>query len=124
MPNLLVLLSVMLLNACSSFQTVSKTELENWNLPGDWRSTSGSRLEIYCSGAVSYEIKGYNTLIGETKSTCSGCSVKEIQSDQLILGPMITTKFKVSRWPYREGSLIKMVAEDNIWTKESTRSCQ
>lgn len=124
MSNFFILLLTLLLNACSSFHAVSTTELETRELIGQWRSTSGSRLSIYCSGALSYEIKGYNDLIGETNSTCSSCVVNEIQADQLVLGPMIPIKFKISRWPYKDGDLTKMIAEDNTWVRESTKPCQ
>lgn len=124
MSNFLVLFSVFVVSACSSIQTVSTNELELRNLVGEWRSSEGSQLNIYCSGAVSYEIKGYYPLIGETKSTCSGCVINEIQSDKLILGPIIATKFKVTRWPYQDGNIVKMVAEEINWVRESVRPCR
>ncbi|WP_347359120.1 hypothetical protein [Bdellovibrio sp.] len=117
------LLPLLLLNACAIFHTASKAELESQNLIGEWHSASGSRLNIYCSGALSYEINRYTPFLGETKSSCSACSVKEIQPDQLILGPVDGT-FKISRWPYRDGDTIKMVAEGDTWLRESTKACQ
>nr|BFD66680.1 hypothetical protein HAGR004_17020 [Bdellovibrio sp. HAGR004] len=81
-------------------------------------------MSIYCSGALSYEINRYTSFLGNTKSSCSGCSVNEIQTDQLILGAIIKDTFKVSRWPYSDGDTIKIVAEDDIWIKESAKPCQ
>lgn len=122
--NLSGLVLLLLLSACASFKTVSSAELESKNLVGEWHSEQGSRLSIHCSGALSYEMSEYTPFIGQTTSSCTACSVNSIQADRLILGPVTSAKFKVSRWPYNDGGVIKMVAENETWVKESGKSCR
>lgn len=109
---------------CASFQTVSISELELRHLIGRWSDGSGAELVVYCSGAISYDIKNSSYLFAafENKS-CHGCVIQEIQDNQLIIGPMIINKLEISKWPYSDGANVKMMAAGHTWILDESESC-
>ena len=109
---------------CSSFHTVPGKELESKELVGSW-STGDSGLNIYCTGAISFDIKHsvFPILFDNAHHTCSGCVVNKINSDHLLVGPFITSKLKVTKWPYHNKEKVQMVLEDQTWTRINEFVC-
>ncbi len=114
----LVLSLISLVSFGVSFKTVSANELDSRKLVGMWTS-GNSQVNIYCSGAMDYNMEGPLSAYFDSQTSCDGCSVHKIKGDHLVLGPFKLKKLKISKWPYDEGGQMKMVVENTIFTRSS-----
>ncbi len=101
-----------------SFKTASAKDLDSRQLIGKW--TSGkSQVNIYCSGAMDYKMDTGFTIYDGSQKSCEGCSVHKIKGDHIVLGPIVMTKLKISKWPFDEDGQMKMVVENTTFTRSS-----
>lgn len=111
------------LSACTSFRSVPASQLEERQLAGHWKSGS-SRLEIYCSGALNYDLESLTGLPDTTGGKCDGCNVSEIHSNELIAGPGFRHKtFEVVKWPFQSQGTWRMNLAGREWVREKVLSC-
>jgi len=110
--------------SCVSFSPVSPNQLEKLNLLGRWVSDN-SWIEIYCSGAMDYEIESLQySWLGFSDGKCQGCNVAEITNNKIIAGPLWPYKtFEVTKWPYLQDKNWRMTLESRRWLKEKEYSC-
>jgi hypothetical protein len=101
-------------------------ELQARNLLGEWKSNYSS-LNIYCSGAVTFQLRQPGSLLfgaDNATSSCSGCVAQAVDEKYLILGPLIKTKIKINKWPYEEDGLTKMDAEGTTFERVTEVRCE
>lgn len=117
-------LIVLLLISCTRLKNVPSKDLELRDLRGHWTSENNSWLNISCSGAMSYEIISYYfPFFWEPyKNTGSGDYISEIHEDHFRVEPF-GQKYKIGKWPYQDGKVVRMVVDGRTWTRKSEESC-
>lgn len=119
--------STLFLSSCASVHPAPTEQLESKQLVGHWTS-DGDWMDIYCSGAISYEIKPGEYMLGELRAKKStGGFIAELGEDHFTIGPYLPTKDtqKVQQWPHRvakDGS-VRMTVNDQEWTRKSYQPC-
>jgi hypothetical protein len=119
-----VILIFLLLVGCTRLKTVSTKELDLRNLSGEWHSDNSSLLNIYCTGAMSFEINTYYfPFFWEPwKHTSSGDYISEVHEDHFRVEPF-GRKFKVDKWPYQDGKRVLMVLDGRTWVRNEVQKC-
>jgi hypothetical protein len=117
---------------CSSFKSVSTSQLEEFGLVGHWESAEGY-VNIYCNGTVSSKLPGDELLQGDPhfRDTPSGTSsalrITEITPKGLKLSsfwPTSQNMFYVQKWPHKNEAGWQMKLEGILWTKTTPENCR
>jgi hypothetical protein len=113
------------LMGCASVRPVLSSRLESKQLVGHWTSGSDT-MDIYCSGAFSYELKPGDYVLGDLRARKStGGFIAEMNEDEFIVGPHFPFKevFKVQKWPHKVDDTVRMTVDDQQWVRESYTPC-